>query len=291
MQHRDQHDRRHDAALPRLHHRGSGRRTRPSRRSRTCSGSGGFPNADELARFQRELDDAMALPPESFGWFHGLPTDVHPMDFLHAVVAGLSLHDPDANVLSVRGEPAQGGAPDRAPRDDRRRLRPRAERPMAAAAAAGPLARVELPLHAARQGAVGAARPPVRHLPDPARGPRAERVGVLGARHLEHALGHVLERDGGDRHAEGRAARRRQRAGDAHAARDRLAEAARGLSRRRARRQAQGDGLRPPRLQGRRPARGDPEAHERRAHRRDRPARALRDERRDRGATCTTARG
>ncbi len=46
----------------------------------------------------RRRDAAAAV--ESFGWFHGLPTDVHPMDFLHAVVAGLSLHDPDANVLS-----------------------------------------------------------------------------------------------------------------------------------------------------------------------------------------------
>ncbi len=61
---------------------------------------GELPTSEELARFQREMDDAMALPPASFGWFHGLPTDVHPMDFLHAVVAGLSLHDPDANVLS-----------------------------------------------------------------------------------------------------------------------------------------------------------------------------------------------
>jgi citrate synthase len=61
---------------------------------------GHLPTTEEFARFQRLLDDAMALPSESFGWFHGLPTDVHPMDFLHAVVAGLSLHDPDANVLS-----------------------------------------------------------------------------------------------------------------------------------------------------------------------------------------------
>jgi citrate synthase len=61
---------------------------------------GALPTNEELARFQREMDDAMALPPASFGWFHGLPTDVHPMDFLHAVVAGLSLHDPDANILS-----------------------------------------------------------------------------------------------------------------------------------------------------------------------------------------------
>jgi citrate synthase len=60
---------------------------------------GRLPNQDELERFERELHAAMPLPPESFGWFHGLPTDVHPMDFLHAVVAGLSLHDPDANVI------------------------------------------------------------------------------------------------------------------------------------------------------------------------------------------------
>jgi citrate synthase len=61
---------------------------------------GRLPTAEELARFQRQLDEAMPLPPEAFGWFHGLPIHVHPMDFLHAVVAGLSLHDPDANVVS-----------------------------------------------------------------------------------------------------------------------------------------------------------------------------------------------
>ena len=60
---------------------------------------GRLPNSSELERFERELHAAMPLPPESFGWFHGLPTEVHPMDFLHAVVAGLSLHDPDANVI------------------------------------------------------------------------------------------------------------------------------------------------------------------------------------------------
>jgi citrate synthase len=60
---------------------------------------GRLPNQSELDRFERELHSAMPLPPESFGWFHGLPTEVHPMDFLHAVVAGLSLHDPDANVI------------------------------------------------------------------------------------------------------------------------------------------------------------------------------------------------
>jgi len=61
---------------------------------------GRLPNAEEYAAFERELHASMPLPPAAFGWFHGLPTAVHPMDFLHAVVAGLSLHDPDANVLT-----------------------------------------------------------------------------------------------------------------------------------------------------------------------------------------------
>lgn len=61
---------------------------------------GQLPTRRELEAFAASLHASMALPPESFGWFHGLPTRVHPMDFLHAVVAGLSLHDPDANVLS-----------------------------------------------------------------------------------------------------------------------------------------------------------------------------------------------
>jgi citrate synthase len=60
---------------------------------------GRLPSRAELAEFSAKLRAQMALPPEAFGWFHGLPTAVHPMDFLHAVVAGLSLHDPDANIL------------------------------------------------------------------------------------------------------------------------------------------------------------------------------------------------
>jgi citrate synthase len=60
---------------------------------------GRLPNARELDALSTELRQAAPLPPSSFGWFHGLPTQVHPMDFLHAVVAGLSLHDPDANVI------------------------------------------------------------------------------------------------------------------------------------------------------------------------------------------------
>jgi citrate synthase len=60
---------------------------------------GALPRRVELEDFSAKLRAQMALPPQSFGWFHGLPTSVHPMDFLHAVVAGLSLHDPDANVI------------------------------------------------------------------------------------------------------------------------------------------------------------------------------------------------
>jgi citrate synthase len=60
---------------------------------------GRLPRRAELEAFSARLRGQMALPPQAFGWFHGLPTAVHPMDFLHAVVAGLSLHDPDANVI------------------------------------------------------------------------------------------------------------------------------------------------------------------------------------------------
>jgi citrate synthase len=60
---------------------------------------GQLPTRGELDAFAAELRQAAPLPPASFGWFHGLPVKVHPMDFLHAVVAGLSLHDPDANVI------------------------------------------------------------------------------------------------------------------------------------------------------------------------------------------------
>jgi citrate synthase len=60
---------------------------------------GCLPRSDELADFEAGLRRRIALPPPSFGWFHSLPTRVHPMDFLHAVVAGMSLHDPDANVM------------------------------------------------------------------------------------------------------------------------------------------------------------------------------------------------
>ncbi len=61
---------------------------------------GRLPKRAELEAHSTRLHASMALPPESFPWFHGLPTRVHPMDFLHAVVAGLSLHDPDANILT-----------------------------------------------------------------------------------------------------------------------------------------------------------------------------------------------
>jgi citrate synthase len=62
---------------------------------------GWLPTRRELDEFCTDLRHSMALPPEAFGWFHGLPTRVHPMDFLHAVIAGLTLHDPDANLVNA----------------------------------------------------------------------------------------------------------------------------------------------------------------------------------------------
>jgi citrate synthase len=60
---------------------------------------GELPNADELADLRRKLGESLALPDRMRMWLSGLPKDVHAMDFLHAVVAGLALHDPDANLL------------------------------------------------------------------------------------------------------------------------------------------------------------------------------------------------
>ena len=95
----------------------------------------------------------MALPPESFGWFHGLPTRVHPMDFLHAVIAGLTLHDPDANLVNAAATLRKSTRLAGARRHDRRRLPARAQRPVAAAAAAREVDRLELPVHAEGRGA------------------------------------------------------------------------------------------------------------------------------------------
>jgi len=60
---------------------------------------GELPDSGQLEALRRELGAAMALPTEMRVWLMGLPKDVHPIDFLHAVVAGLTLHDPDANLL------------------------------------------------------------------------------------------------------------------------------------------------------------------------------------------------
>ncbi len=61
---------------------------------------GHLPRREELDAFEQRLHGDMPLPPAAFPWFHALPTTVHPMDFLHAVVAGLTLHDPEANVVN-----------------------------------------------------------------------------------------------------------------------------------------------------------------------------------------------
>jgi len=58
---------------------------------------GELPNARELADLRERLGQSLALPSAMRMWLLGLPKQVHSMDFLHAVVAGLALHDPDAN--------------------------------------------------------------------------------------------------------------------------------------------------------------------------------------------------
>jgi citrate synthase len=60
---------------------------------------GNLPNPAELKDLRVQLGESYALPSSMRMWLMGLPKDVHAMDFLHAVVAGLALHDPDANLL------------------------------------------------------------------------------------------------------------------------------------------------------------------------------------------------
>jgi citrate synthase len=60
---------------------------------------GELPSARELDEFRVRVGDSLALPSEMRMWLLGLPKQVHSMDFLHAVVAGLALHDSDANQL------------------------------------------------------------------------------------------------------------------------------------------------------------------------------------------------
>jgi len=60
---------------------------------------GELPSTHELEDLREKLGQSFALPSAMRMWLLGLPKQVHSMDFLHAVVAGLALHDPDANQL------------------------------------------------------------------------------------------------------------------------------------------------------------------------------------------------
>jgi len=60
---------------------------------------GELPTAQEAGDLRESLGQSLALPAEMRMWLMGLPKNVHSMDFLSAVVAGLALHDPDANLL------------------------------------------------------------------------------------------------------------------------------------------------------------------------------------------------
>ncbi len=61
---------------------------------------GTLPDAGELESLRGRLARSMTLPDEMRVWLLGMPKKVHPMDFLSAVVAGLTLHDPEANILN-----------------------------------------------------------------------------------------------------------------------------------------------------------------------------------------------
>ncbi len=61
---------------------------------------GALPDPSELHALRLRLARSMSLPQEMRVWLLGMPKRTHPMDFLSAVVAGLTLHDPDANVIS-----------------------------------------------------------------------------------------------------------------------------------------------------------------------------------------------
>lgn len=61
---------------------------------------GDLPNASQLSAFRAQLSHGARLPDEMRVWLLGMPTESHPMDFLGAVIAGLTLHDPDSNRIS-----------------------------------------------------------------------------------------------------------------------------------------------------------------------------------------------
>ena len=61
---------------------------------------GTLPDAGELESLRGRLARSMTLPDEMRVWLLGMPKKVHPMDFLSAVVAGLTLHDPEANIMN-----------------------------------------------------------------------------------------------------------------------------------------------------------------------------------------------
>lgn len=61
---------------------------------------GDLPTAAQRSAFRAQLSHGAQLPDEMRVWLLGMPTETHPMDFLGAVVAGLTLHDPDANRIS-----------------------------------------------------------------------------------------------------------------------------------------------------------------------------------------------
>lgn len=56
---------------------------------------GRLPKQAELDRLAHDIQSQYALPAQVLDFMHRLPTDVHPMEYVRAVIAILALYDPD----------------------------------------------------------------------------------------------------------------------------------------------------------------------------------------------------
>ena len=217
---------------------------------------GKLPNQQQMESFKRKFCREPPDPERGAGAADvAAEKDLANGGAAHRRLGALGLRPRGSRQLAG-GQRPQVDPPDRLDADGCGRLGSHSQRPVADPAQHDAQPRGELSVYAHRQGARSEGGQGARHLPDPARRPRPERLDLLGADHRLDALRSALGDHVGDRHAERPAARRRERAGDGHAARDRPARPRGSVHSRRAERQEEDHGLRPPRLQGRRPARG-----------------------------------
>ena len=158
-----------------------------------------------------------AVPAGVVDLLRGLPPAPIPMTALRTLGLRAGRLRSRRRATTRRGRaPAQGAPPDGADGDAGGRHRPAAERPGAGGARRRALARRQLPLHAARASAPAATADAGHGRgAGPARRPRVQRLDLRGARGRLDA-GRPARRDHRrPRHAQGPAARRRQRGGDA----------------------------------------------------------------------------